>query len=136
MSVVHRCSILWLLAVVALSGCALNESFIDSRARQHKNGNVVICRTGDESEVVKSRTLAEQTCRENWLPAPALMSSTPYGCAVTAHVRDVYQCGGRAPEKVNTVLTPLTSYSSVSDQIKATTIESEDDRPQIFSNGE
>ena len=138
MSGVRRFMCLWPVVGMMLAACSSNDSFVDSRALQNKKGSVVICHAGGDAAAAAGRQQAEKICQENWLPAPALMSSAPYSCALTAHVRDVYQCGGVAPVRaVDTAVAPMTSYKAISDQIMSSSVEEpEDDRWQLLSRGE
>lgn len=128
-----------LLACALVSGCASTEAFIESRALQHKSGTVTVCRTSDAEAAGKS--LAEQVCRDNWLPAPALVRSTLYSCAISAPVRDVYQCGGSPSSVVRgnletSVVTGAVSSSSVTDKVLSINVDTGNDRPMLFSQGD
>lgn len=128
-----------LLACALVSGCFSTEAFIESRALQHRSGNITVCRTSDAEETGK--VLAEQVCRDNWLPAPTLMRSTSHSCAISAPVRDVYQCGGSPSSVVRTnletaVVTEAVSSSSVTDQVLSINVDKGADRPMLFSQGD
>ena len=140
MTVARRLSCLCSLLVCTLvSGCFYPEAFVDSRALQHRGGSVVVCRTSDAEEAGK--VLAEQICRDNWLPAPALVGSTSFTCSVSAPVSDIYVCGGKPTKVVQTsvgasVTTGAISSSSVTDQVLSVDIGERDERPMLFSRGD